>query len=416
MKKQIAVRNQEGFQLHVQEELPPGGVVHGFALLAHCFTCNSNFAAVRNIGRELTSIGFGVVRFDFTGLGKSEGELDDSRFSVNVDDLKSVYAHMEAQGKAPALLIGHSLGGAAVLMAAGSLPGVKAVVTVGAPSEAVHVKQHFESALDDIHEHGSAEVNLGGRPFRISKAFVDDLKKHAVLDAVKELRKPLLVAHSPQDRVVGIANAGEIYTAAFHPKSFVSLDGSDHMLTDRADSQYLANLIAAWASRYIDADIKLSSGGESDSPSPVLDTQGEQVLARLDFSDGFTTQISNGRVTVLADEPVEVGGDGLGLSPYELLNAALGACTAMTLKLYATRKDWPLEEVSVFLSHERKHAEDMGDTTKPKRIDHLTKRIRFTGSLDEEQRQRLLEIAAKCPVHQTLLGEIRIETEEEERG
>lgn len=408
----MTVSNKEGFQLHMQEELPPGGVVHGFALLAHCFTCNSNFAAVRNIGRELTSIGFGVVRFDFTGLGKSEGDFADSRFSVNIDDLKSVYSFMAEQGKTPVLLIGHSLGGAAVLMAAGSLPGVKAVVTIGAPSEAVHVKQHFESALDDIHEHGSAEVHLGGRPFRISKAFVEDLNKHVVLDAVKELRKPLLVAHSPQDRVVGIANAAEIYGAAFHPKSFVSLDGADHMLNERTDSQYLAKLIAAWASRYIDADIKLTPVEEQGQgvPISVLDTKGEQVVARLDFSDGFTTEISNGSVSLFADEPLDAGGDGMGFSPYELLNAALGACTTMTLKLYAARKNWPLEEVSVFLSHERKHAADMGDGAKPQRIDHLSKRIRFTGKLSDEQRSRLLEIAARCPVHKTLLGEIRIET------
>ncbi len=384
-------------------ELPASRKANHLAIFAHCFTCNSDFAAVRNISRALTSQGFGVVRFDFTGLGNSDGEFVNTNFSANVADIRAVQQYITDNFQAPELLIGHSLGGAAALVAAAELNAIKAVATIGAPADIQHVAHLLSAGIDEILEKGEAMVNIGGRPFRIQKQFLDDLKKRDLLDILKNLRKPLLVLHSPQDTIVSIENAAKIYGAAFHPKSFISLDGADHLLTNKQDSVYVGNVIGTWAKRYF-------------STKEVIEenkTKGEQVVAHLELANNFTTEISTKKHTLVADEPHSVGGDDYGPSPYELLNAALGACTAMTLKLYAERKKWALKEVYVYLSHEKKHREDADNQTagQGSKIDHITKKIELIGDLTDEQRAKLKEISSRCPVHRTLEGTTIIDTE-----
>ncbi|MFB0948076.1 MAG: putative OsmC-like protein/esterase/lipase [Spirosomataceae bacterium] len=389
-------------KLSASLELPADKKAEHFAIFAHCFTCNSDFAAVRNISRALTTQGFGVVRFDFTGLGNSEGDFADTNFSANVADIKAVHQFITDNYQSPDLLIGHSLGGAAALIAAAEIPGIKAVATVGAPADIQHVQHLFSAGIDEILEKGEASVNIGGRPFRIQKQFIEDLKKRELTDILRKMRKPLLILHSPQDNIVGIDNAAKIYSAAFHPKSFISLDGADHLLSKKADSEYAGNIIGSWVKRYF-----------SKKQTKDNETKGEQVVAHLDFSDNFTTQIQTKKHSIIADEPSSVGGDDYGPSPYELLNAGLGACTAMTLKMYAERKKWNLKEVYVYLSHEKKHAEDCqtsGDGKNAK-IDHISKKIELIGDLTDEQRQKLKEISSRCPVHRTLETTTVIETE-----
>ena len=393
----------ENHQLSAKLEMPADGRVHHYAIFAHCFTCSSNLSVVRHISRTLTLQGIGVLRFDFTGLGRSTGEFAESNFSGNVQDILTVYEYMAVHYKAPELLIGHSLGGTATLMAGSKLPLVKALVTIGSPAEPEHVSHLFENRVEDIERLGEAKVNIGGRPFKIQKQFIDDLRSQDLSTVVHQLKKPYLILHSPQDTIVNIDNAAQLYQAAFHPKSFISLDGADHLLTEKADAVYAANMIGAWARRYL-------------GPVPEVQkqsTKGEQVVAHLDLEDNFTTRIYTKDHQLIADEPDSVGGDNLGPSPYELLNAAVGACTVMTLKLYAARKSWDLKEVFVYLTYAKKHADELSiETDKMGKIDHISKKIKFVGDLDVTQRQKLLEIAAKCPVHKTLKDAVVIETEE----
>ena len=389
-------------KLSASLELPADRQYDHIAIFAHCFTCNSDFVAVKNISRALTSAGFGVVRFDFTGLGKSEGDFADTNFSANVADIKAVHQYISDNFQAPDLLIGHSLGGAAAIVAAAEIAAIKAVATIGAPADIQHVQHLFSAGIDEILEKGEALVNIGGRPFKIQKQFVDDLKKRDLQDILRESRKPILILHSPQDKIVGIENAAKIYTAAFHPKSFISLDGADHLLTNRSDSLYAGEVIGTWVKRYFPKKDKVKEDK----------TKGEQVVAHLDLSNNFTTQISTKKHSIIADEPKSVGGDDYGPSPYELLSAGLGACTAMTLKLYAERKKWPLEEVYVYLSHEKKHLEDCQTCSdgKTSTIDHITKKLEIIGGLNDEQRAKLKEISSRCPVHRTLENTVTIET------
>lgn len=338
------------------------------------------------------------MRFDFTGLGQSEGDFADTNFSSNVEDLIDTGQFMEGMIEAPQLLIGHSLGGAAVLMAGLKMPSVKAVVTIGAPAEPAHVSHLFEEDLDEIKAEGEAVVTLSGRKFKIKKQFIEDLKGlHSI--QVKKLKKALLVMHSPQDTTVGIDNARLIYEAAHHPKSFVTLDGADHLLSKEEDGIYAGRIIAAWAEKYVDMH----------SMSAELDTE-KQVVVRTS-EEGYTTEIRAGHHRLLADEPREVGGDDLGPTPYGLLSAALGACTSMTLRMYADRKKWPLKEVIVHVSHEKTHPADVNEAGgKAGKIDVFEREISLEGEVTDEQRQRLLEIADRCPVHRTLHGDIEVRT------
>lgn len=399
MKNQrLKIKNRKGLQLNTSIDMPIDKKPIGCAIFAHCFTCNSNLNAVRNISLSLTQKGFAVVRFDFTGLGKSEGEFADSHFAANVSDLEDVNDYITEHFEAPILLVGHSLGGAAAIVAAAHLDNIKAVATIGAPSSPKHTTQHFEPQVDADDSPGKTTVEIGGRDFDINQNFVENFKSIDVPEILKNLKKPILILHAPYDKIVSIKNAEELYTQAFHPKSFVSLDSADHLLSNAADSQYAGNVIGAWAQRYFSKPEEIE-----------LDTKGEQLVGHLDLvEDNFTTNIQTKTHNLLADEPASVGGDNLGPSPYELLNAGLAACTAMTLKMYAARKKWDLKEVYVYLSHSKKHKQDAADNVY---LDHIEKKLKFEGNLDDKQRQRLKEIASKCPVHKTLLNTVQIETE-----
>ena len=398
----LEIENRKGLKLQAYLELPANQKPNHFAIFAHCFSCNSNFNAVKNISRSLSNHGFGVLRFDFTGLGRSEGEFAESHFSANVEDLLDVSAFLEKNYKAPSLLVGHSLGGAAVIVAASKLENVKAVATVGAPATVGHVTHLFSHGIDDIPEKGEVEVKIGGRPFKINQEFVNDFSKTDLPEIIKDLRKPLLVMHAPFDKVVGIENAHEIYHNAIHPKSFVSLDDADHLLSRPKDSIYVGKMIGTWVERYFEQE-----------ENKMISTEGEQLVGHLNLlEDNFTTSIQTKKHSFIADEPESVGGEDFGPSPYDFLSAGLAACTVMTLKMYAERKKWDLQEVFVYITYSKKHSDDLDiavDT--PTRFDHLKKKLKFIGNLDEKQRQRLKEIAAKCPVHKTLQSKIIIETE-----
>ena len=398
----LNIQNKKGHKLQAYLELPADQKPQFYAIFAHCFTCSSALGAVKNISRSLTSHGFGVVRFDFTGLGRSEGEFAESYFSANVDDLIAVNDYLKANYQAPGLLVGHSLGGAAVIVAASKLENIKAVATVGAPATASHVTHLFSHGIEEIKEKGEVEVNIGGRPFKINEEFVEDFGKIDLPEITKNLRKPLLIMHAPFDQIVGIDNAHKLYHGAHHPKSFVSLDDADHLLSNSKDSLYVGNVIGIWVQRYFEQQ-----------ENAMLDTKGEQLVAHLNLvEDNFTTSIQTKKHSVIADEPESIGGDDFGPSPYDYLSAGLAACTVMTLKMYAQRKKWDLQEVYAYITYSKKHSDDlMLDIDDPIRMDHLQKRLKFIGNLDEKQKTRLKEIASKCPVHKTLQIEIIIETE-----
>jgi uncharacterized OsmC-like protein/fermentation-respiration switch protein FrsA (DUF1100 family) len=395
-------RNASGENLAALLDLP-AGEPRAYALFAHCFTCGKDVHAAKRIAEALTALDIAVLRFDFTGLGSSEGEFANTTFSSNVNDLVAAAAALRRARQAPAILIGHSLGGAAVLAAAADVPEARAVVTIAAPSDPTHVTGLFKGQLEEIGAKGEVAVTLAGREFRISRGFVDDLAQHKLLDRVAELRRALLIFHSPVDAVVGIDNASRIFIAAKHPKSFVSLADADHLLSRRSDSAYVANVINAWAERYLDGTQR-----EADTPA-----QSRNVMVRETGHGKFQQEVTVGPHRFLADEPRQVGGQDSGPGPYDLVLAGLGACTAMTLRLYAERKALPLEQVTVELSHGKIHAQDCADCeTKEGMIDRIERAITLTGKLDATQRQRLLEIADKCPVHRTLESEVDIQTTE----
>ncbi|WKB81288.1 alpha/beta fold hydrolase [Cellulophaga lytica] len=396
----LHIKNKNGLQLQAYLELPANQKPNYFAIFAHCFTCSSTLTAVKNISRSLTTHGFGVLRFDFTGLGRSEGEFADSHFSANVDDLIAVNNYLTENYSAPSLLVGHSLGGAAVIVAASKLANIKAVATIGAPSTASHVTHLFTHDISSIPEKGNVEVNIGGRPFKINKEFAEDFSKTDLPKITKELRKPILILHSPIDTIVGVDNAQELYLNAHHPKSFVSLDQADHLLTNSTDSIYAGNVIGTWVQRYFEP-----------KENEMLSTEGEQLVGHLNLlDDNFTTTIQTKNHTLIADEPEGIGDD-FGPSPYDFLSAGLAACTVMTLKMYAQRKKWDLQEVFVYITYAKKHSADlMLDVDKPTKYDHLSKKLKFVGNLNDKQKLRLKEIASKCPVHRTLQSDIIIDT------
>ena len=369
------------------------------ALFAHCFTCSKDIAAARRIAARLAAMGIAVLRFDFTGLGHSEGEFANTTFTSNVGDLAAAARYLHGRDMAPGLLIGHSLGGAAVLKAAGEIESVRAVVTINAPFDPGHVTRNFSDALPRIRAEGAAEVDLGGRPFRIGRDFVEDISAESLAPAIASLRAALLVLHAPRDTIVGIDNATRIFSAARHPKSFVTLDDADHLISRQRDADYAAEVIAAWSSRYLYL--------KPADPPPGA----PEGIVRVSEADpgGFLQDVQSGpHHHLLADEPESHGGSDRGMSPYGFLAAGLGACTSMTIRMYARRKGWPLAHVSVDVSHAKVHARD---TEGGGRIDEFTRVIRLEGDLDAGQRARLLEIADKCPVHRTLEASATIRTE-----
>lgn len=399
--EKIRFVNDRGDRLAARLDLPVDGAPIAYALFAHCFTCSKNLGAVGHISRALTQAGIAVWRFDFTGLGESEGDFADTHFASNVQDLVAAARAMDARGEAPRILIGHSLGGAAVLRAAAEIPSAVAVATIAAPFDPAHVKRLLVDRVEEIEARGEAEVELGGRRFTIRKSFLDDLDAHDMAAAVGSLGKALLVLHGPLDQTVGIENAARIFEQARHPKSFISLDHADHLLGDAADSRYVGAVIAAWAGRYVEApQEELKQGAPNDN----------RVVARTG-GGGFRTEILANGHALVADEPASVGGTNTGPTPYDLLAAALGACTSMTLRMYADRKDWPLTAATVRVRHRKIHAADCDHCEEnTAKIDHLDREVYLEGPLDEAQQARLLEIANRCPVHRTLEGDIVVET------
>jgi uncharacterized OsmC-like protein/alpha-beta hydrolase superfamily lysophospholipase len=359
--------------------------------------------AAKRIAVALAAKGIAVLRFDFTGLGSSEGDFANSTFASNVADLVRAANHLRQTRKAPALLIGHSLGGAAILAAAESIPEARAVVTIAAPSDPAHVTGLFADRIEDIRKHGKAEVSLAGRPFTVTREFLDDVAEHSLMDRVARLHRALLIMHAATDDTVGIDNATRIFVVAKHPKSFVSLADADHLLSDRRDSSYVADVIAAWASRYIEPAAAEEAMDPGESP--------RRVVVSETRDSKFQQSISVGPHRLVADEPVAAGGEDTGPGPYDLLLAGLGACTSMTMRLYADRKMLPLERTTVTLRHSKIHAQDCAECeTKQGMLDQIERVITMEGALDAEQRNKLMEIADKCPVHRTLTSEIRIVT------
>ena len=376
----------------------PDGEARDYALFAHCFTCSKDSRAARWIAEALSARGIAVVRFDFTGLGSSEGDFANTDFSSNVGDLVAAADHLRSTRRAPTLLVGHSLGGAAVLAAASQIAETRAVATIGAPSDPSHVAHLLGDQIEVIRSRGEGEVELGGRTFRIRRDFLDDIAEQRLLDRVETLKKPLLILHAPTDQIVSIDNAATLFGAARHPKSFVSLDDADHLLSRRRDARYAGDVIAAWSQRYIAP------------PADATEPDGQVVVSET-RNGRFQQSVTVGAHRFVADEPLDVGGLDSGPSPYDLLLAGLGACTAMTLRMYADRKGLPVEHVSVVLQHSKVHAEDCATCeTRQGQIDRIERVVSITGDLTGEQQARLLEIADKCPVHRTLTSEIDIRT------
>jgi putative redox protein len=387
--ERITFPGHDGQDLAARLDLPDGPHL-GTALFAHCFTCSKDIPAARRIAGRLAAMGLAVMRFDFTGLGHSKGEFANTTFTSNVDDLVCAARYLAGRDMAPGLLIGHSLGGAAVLRAAGQIDSTRAVVTIGAPFDPGHVTHNFNHALDDIERDGEAEVCLGGRPFRIRQDFVDDISAARLAPAINDLNAAVLVMHAPRDTQVGIDNAAEIFKAAHHPKSFVTLDDADHLITRARDAEYAAEVIAAWSARYLDL--------RPPAPPPGA-PEGIVRVSEAD-ADGFLQDVNAGPDHhVLADEPEAYGGTNRGMSPYGFLAAGLGACTSMTIRMYARRKGWALTHVHVDVCHDKMHAQDAAGGEK---IDGFIREIQLEGKLSDAQRQKLLEIADKCPVHRTL--------------
>ncbi|HTH98558.1 MAG TPA: alpha/beta fold hydrolase [Stellaceae bacterium] len=378
----------------------PEQTPRAWAIMAHCFTCGKDGLAATRVARALAQAGIGVLRFDFAGIGRSEGEFADGNFAGDVEDLVTASEAMAAQGMAPSLLVGHSLGGAAVLMAADRLPAIRAVATIAAPADVDHILRQFDAAaLDRIEKEGEAEIVLANRPFVFRRSFVEDIRSHDLPAAVARLGRPLLVLHAPRDAVVGIDNATRIFMAAKHPKSFVSLDDADHLLLRQSDADYAAGVIAAWAGRYISAAV--------DAGAPMLEDATSGIVAQETRQGLFQLDIHNAKHRLIADEPVAQGGMDSGFSPYDLLCAALGACTTMTMRLYARHKGFKLDHARTIVEHVKR--------TDAMPADLFTRSIRLEGDLDDEQRQRILAIADRCPVDITLTLGSAIETHLEAR-
>lgn len=395
--KKISFKNRLGETLEGEIDLPFTQNAVAYAIFAHCFTCGKSLFAAQQISRSLALKGIAVLRFDFTGLGASEGTFEDTNFTTNVTDIEDAANYLQENYEAPSLAIGHSLGGAAVLFSAQKIESIKAIVTIGAPSSPDHILHLFEDKKEEILQNEIATMMLAGREITIKKQFIEDLKALSMGDVLRNLHKPILIMHSPIDAIVSINNAAELYKRANHPKSFIVLDGVDHLIKRQRDSQYVATIIASWAARYVETK------GNSQSES--------QVDAWLN-NDKYTTGIIARKHSWIADEPLNMGGNDLGPTPYELLSSSLASCTAITIKMYAKRKDWEIGELKVMVAHGRAHAEDCEQCDDSlKMIEVFRRTLVFSSSVDEEMKRRLLQIANLCPVHKTLSKSSRIDTE-----
>ncbi len=397
----VMIPNADGESLHALIDVPDHKTPVAYALIAHCFTCSAHLKAVTHISEALTADGIGVVRFDFTGLGHSDGEFADTNFSSNSQDIVDVAAYMELNLEPPQLLVGHSLGGAAVLNVAGRIESVRAVATIGAPAEPAHVRKLFSDAEKEVEEKGVATVAIGGRPFTIKKQFIEDLERADLPQQIADLGPALLVLHAPTDTIVGIENAAKIFASAKHPKSYVSLDDADHLLSNEADAQYVGRVIATWFSRYQSRPVQ--DGAKITFPASGI---------VVSTGSSYTTDVlTASRHHLVVDEPTSMGGSDLGPNPYDYLLAGLGSCTTITLRMYADRKKIPLESVTVALEHSRVHGKDCAECeSDTQMVDVVTRSINLVGNLTDEQRQSLLKISEKCPVHRTLRSETVIRT------
>ena len=405
-RRRVEFSNGQGHTLVGALELPDSGQPRAYALFAHCFTCGKDVVAATRIARALADQGIAVLRFDFTGLGSSEGDFANTTFSSNVADLEAAAKFLAEHYRAPRLLVGHSLGGAAVLAAARRLDVVEAVVTIAAPATPQHVRHLFADQSCDIRERGRAQVDIGGRPFELGAELLEDLEQWPVDKTVGDLHKPLLIFHSPLDKTVSVDEAAKIYRAARHPKSFISLDDADHLLSRQEDADYVALTLAAWASRYL--QLPALRAQSRDRPEVKAD---EVLVTEQDarFLRGLYTADHQWQ----ADEPKDKGGTNQGPTPYDLLLLSLGACTSMTLRMYANHKQLNIDTLEVRLRHQRVHAEDCRDCeSREGMVDVLERDIHIEGELSQDQRRRLLEIADKCPVHKTLTGKLQIRTRE----
>jgi len=400
--EKITFAGADGNQLAGRLDLP-SGPPEAYAIWAHCFSCTKDIFAASRVAAGLTAHGIAVLRFDFTGLGTSEGDFANTNFSSNVGDLIAAADHLRENFEAPKILIGHSLGGAAVLAAASQVAEALAVCTIGAPADPAHVAHNFQSSRAEIEEKGEAEILLVGRPFRIKKQFLEDIEGQKLERDIANMKKALLVFHSPIDAIVGIENAAQIFQAAKHPKSFVTLDDADHLLSRKDDAAYVADVIAAWATRYVCKSTVVSSGATAEPGTVVVTETGPGK---------FTNAVSvGGRHTLLADEPAEYGGADQGPTPYELVLAGLGACKTMTMRMYADRKGFALERTQVSLRHDKIHADDCeACETEDGRVDRIEAEIEVIGDLDDETKRKIADIAGKCPVHRTLHSEVLIES------
>ncbi|MBT8051733.1 MAG: OsmC family protein [Xanthomonadales bacterium] len=400
MESKVEFESSAGIELSGVLHRPDAGSPRAWVLFAHCFTCTKNVLAARHIADALTREGMAVLRFDFTGLGQSGGDFSETHFSSNVQDLVDAADFLAGEYQAPNILVGHSLGGTAMLAAASEIDSAVAIATIGSPAEAEHVLHLLEDDLETIEKAGCATVKLAGRPFQIRSEFIEDVRNQSVRDGIRNLRKALLVMHSPVDEVVPVKEAGRIYSSAMHPKSYISLDDADHLLSRKADSRYAGRVLSAWVSRFLDV------AGE-DLPTPAFEAAHVVVAGKTD--DAFRVAINADGHVLQGDEPEEHGGADSGPSPYDLLSAALGACTVMTLNMYARHKKLPVESVRVDVQHGKIHAEDCErcETEKGK-IDRFERRLTIAGDLSEDQRKRMLEIADRCPVHRTLHSEVEV--------
>ncbi|SMF26812.1 alpha/beta fold hydrolase [Pseudobacteriovorax antillogorgiicola] len=401
--KRFDFKNKDGHSLSGKLELP-SKPFKALAIFAHCFTCSKNILAASRISRGLTDADIAVLRFDFTGLGSSEGDFANSGFSSNVDDLIAAYQALENEyQEAPKILIGHSLGGAAVLAAAPQLPALKAVASIAAPSEAEHVLNNFAGKLDEIESKGFAEVSLANRTFTIKKEFIDDVNDDRFLSRLSDFEGAVMVMHGPGDQTVSIDHAARIFKSANHPRSFISLDQADHLLSNKKDADYVATVLGAWVSRFLE-ESEEEANETHDSESTLVELRGVG-------NHEYTHLIRARQHQLLADEPKSLGGDDLGMGPYDLLLSSLGACTAMTVKMYARRKEWPVDDVEISLEHQKIHGKDCETCdNKTGRVDQITKTIKIKGNLSSEQTERLREIAEKCPVNRTLKSEVAMKT------
>lgn len=396
--KKVFFKNRAGLKLAAFLDAPIDGKPRAYALFAHGFTLTKHLKSISHINRALAAKGIAVLRFDFTGLAESEGDFADTNFSSNVSDIASAAQFLETEYEAPKILIGHSLGGAAMFVAARDIPSARAISTIGAPCDPSHIAHIFSGREKELEEKGELEVKIGGRAFTFKKQFLDDVKEAETCAAIHDLKRALLIFHSPVDEIVDIRHAQRIYESALHPKSFVTLDKADHLLSKESDARYVGSVIATWAEKYVPVrEIEWDAGPHS---------------VRVRTGNSYYTEIKSGGHGLLADEPERLGGTDRGPTPYGLLVSALGSCTSITLRMYADRKGWNVEEINVYLNHEKIHASDCKDCPEgsPHKIDHIERLIEVVGDLDEGQRARLLEVADRCPVHRTLHDKVHITT------